>query len=110
MVEKDIFSIDSDGNVIVNIVIGDSEEILENNNIVSDYVWDLPNTSRFERIRKEPYDYSDWDNYAKKGITAYDDFNGENILTSVALNPLKAVDLPDDIYHHLLLSIEENKK
>lgn len=107
MVEKDIFSIDDDGNVIVTVVIGDSEEILENNDIVSDYVWELPNTSFFDRVRTEPYDYSDWDKYAKKGITAYDDFNGKNILTSVALSPLKAVDLPDDIYYHLLLSIEE---
>lgn len=44
--------------------------------------------------KKDPYDYSDWDHYAKKGIIAYDNFSDENILTSKPVYPL---DIPTNI-------------
>lgn len=98
MYELDIFSIDEDGNVIVTTTVGDDDS--EDNKSIRDYVDELPNISRFERVREDKYDFSDWDNYAKKGIIAYDDYFGKNVLTSKptsSLTTLTIDDLPMEI-------------
>lgn len=98
MYELDIFSIDEDGNVIVTTIVGDDDS--ENNKLIADYIDGLPNISRFERVREDNYDFSDWDAYAKKGIIAYDNYFGKNVLTSrptSSLTTLTIDDLPMEI-------------
>jgi len=95
MYEIDVFSIDEDGNVVVTVTVADEDT--ENNSKIRDFVDELPNISRFVRVREDKYDFSDWDAYAKKGIIAYDDYHGTNILTSIPITHLTIDDLPMDI-------------
>ena len=99
MYEVDIFSIDKNDNLIVTTTLShnsdDSE--LTKNNIIYEFVKTLPNISEFIRVRNDEGIFTDWDEYAKKGITAYDDYDAKNILTSKSLTPLKFKYLPENI-------------
>jgi hypothetical protein len=95
MYEIDIFSKDGNGNIVVTVIVGDPEvDDSKQNKIIKKYVDSLPDISEFERVRKDVAIFTDWDDYAKKGIIAYDDYDGENILTSRPLTPLNIKDLP----------------
>ena len=95
MYEIDIFSIDEDGNLVVTVTVADGDS--DNNKLIRKFVDNLPNSSKFERVRKDKGIFTDWDDYAKKGIIAYDDYGGDNILTSRPFIPLNIKDLPNGI-------------
>lgn len=100
--EEDIFSIDANGNLIVTTCVDyfdiNNDKKLDDYEKICDYVSDLPNITSFDRIRTDTGDFSDWDDYAKKGIAAYDNYYGNNpILTSKPTTPLTISDIPEDI-------------
>lgn len=102
--ENDIFSIDSNGNLIVTTWVDfydrftDIEISEEEEDKLYDFIDSLPNSSGFERIRKDKGIFTDWDDYARKGIIAYDNYYGNNpILTSNPTKPLHKSDIPSDI-------------
>lgn len=97
MVECDIFSIDSNLNLIVTTYSYDKVIDEDEYEAICDFIDELKNSTPFDRVRKDPYDYSDWDSYAKKGIIAYDNFSDKNILTSMPVYPLDITDIPMDI-------------
>lgn len=92
MYEIDIFSVDENGNIVVTVTVADDDSV--NNKLIRKFVDNLPNSSKFERVRKDKGIFTDWDDYAKKGIITYDDYDGKNILTSKPLTPLNIKDLP----------------
>ena len=96
--ENDIFSIDENGNLImttyVDYPIIDEAEY----ETICDYIDGLPNSTPFDRVRTDEGIFTDWDFYAKKGITAYDNYYGDNpILTSKPVYPLTITDIPTEI-------------
>lgn len=97
MIECDIFSIDENLNLIVTTYSYDKVIDEDEFEQIWDYIESLKYSTPFDRIRKDPYDYSDWDHYAKKGIIAYDNFSDENILTSKPVYPLDITDIPTNI-------------
>jgi hypothetical protein len=97
MIECDIFSIDENLKLIVTTYSYDKVIDEDEYDQIFDYIENLKYSTPFDRIRKEPYDYSDWDEYAKKGIIAYDNFTDKNILTSMPVYPLDITDIPTNI-------------
>lgn len=97
MIECDIFSIDENLNLIVTTYSYDKVIDEDEFEQICDYIESLKYSTPFDRIRKYPYDYSDWDHYAKKGIIAYDNFSDKNILTSKPVYPLDITDIPINI-------------
>lgn len=95
MFEQDIFSIDKNGNIIVTIEL--VNEYSETNELIQEYIESLPNISDIERIYKGDGIFDDWDDYAKKGITSYDNYDKKNILITKALNTLNIKSLPLNI-------------
>lgn len=107
--ERDIFSIDENLNLIVTTYV--DYEIPDEDAL--DKIWDYVDTLKanvpFDRIHigKPHEDFSDWDNYAKKGIIAYDNYFDTNRLMSKPVYPLTIEDLPLEIVK--LLEIFSNK-
>jgi len=92
MFEIDFFSLDEVGNLVVTTKLGIDDTLI--NEKIHDFVDTLPNTSEFDRVRTGDGIFTDWDDYAKKGIIAYDDYDGDNILTSIPRTNLNVKELP----------------
>lgn len=103
--ENDIFSLDENGNLIVTTCV-DYE--FDNNEDAYDeigaYIDELPEVSDYERVYQGEGIFSDWDNYAKKGLYAYDNYDGETpSLISKPINPITVEDIPENIVKLLRL-------
>jgi len=97
MMECDVFSIDKDGNLIVTTQVNYHIKNEDEYEIICDWIDELPNSTPFERIRQDQGIFTDWDDYAKKGIIAYDNFFGKNTLSSKPYYPLTIMDIPNHI-------------
>lgn len=97
--ENDIFSIDANFNLIVTTHVDydvPDEDALDK---IWEYVDSLKANVPFDRIHQgnPNEDFSDWDDYAKKGLIAYDNYFNTNRLMSKPVYPLTIEDIPLEI-------------
>lgn len=101
--ENDIFSLDENYNLIVTTWVDyfdifDIEYDEDEQDAIYDYIDSLPSNITFDRVRTDKGIFTDWDDYAKKGIIAYDNFYGNSpILTSNPHTNITIEDIPDNI-------------
>lgn len=103
--ENDIFSLDENGNLIMTTWV--DYEFAENEDAydeIAAYIDELSIISGFERVHQGEGIFSDWDNYAKKGLYAYDNYDGETpTLISKPITPIIVDNIPSDIVKLLKL-------